>query len=375
VDNRCFAAIDVPEKIPISIFEQEPGDGAYINLALSADDSLGVFTIRTKPVAQLNALNSGDDKMIFIAGASKNINVERVKNYLTQGGGVFLLPGASTSLDEYNFLLTRLGLPPAIALNTPRNGGAAFASLSFEHPLLRGIFARNEKLSVASPSFTKFFSVEPGGIGKSIVQLNSQSAFLIESKVGEGRLLYAVSAFLPAWNNFPYKAFFIPLLYRSAFYLALPRIDANGFRTGDNLPVDMRRFSGKIMKVVRPGLPVDILPEKELSKRGAVYANTTVTGCYKFFANDKPVAMIPVNHEPEESLTEIAAIGDFKDYLHRLNAKANLTEITDGQQSLEIVRRARFGVELWKWAAIAALLIALLEMWIAKSGKQDMPGT
>lgn len=373
-DNRYYAALNVPEKLPAILFEQSPGDGVFLSLALRSDDSLAVFALDIKPLSQFAGTNLEKYKLCILAGVAKNTAPDRARAFVSSGGGLFILPGASTSAADFSAFLSAFGIPPSVSLSERQNVSsgpvALFADPDFNHPLLRGIFVRRGKAAIESPELYKVFQLQTGGEARTIIGMNTRTPFLAESKINNGRLLFAASAFLPSWTNLPFKAFFVPLIYRSAFYLARADAAASSRTAGSALKLDTKATRGKLIKIAKPNGESETIQLKDGSE---TYRSTFSCGNYRIFSDGQIVDVAPVNHDPEESKTAAATAAEFGEYLKNVNAKAKLTVIDNREQSLDTVQRARFGAELWKWFAAMALLLALVEMWVARNSKKDIP--
>jgi len=75
-----------------------------------------------------------------------------------------------------------------------------------------------------------------------------------------------------------------------------------------------------------------------------------------------------------ESDINYISSSDFDDYLEKINFKGPHTNINKDEDPLQIILQARFGSELWRYFLLAALLIALIEMAIARNVKKDVEG-
>jgi hypothetical protein len=55
--------------------------------------------------------------------------------------------------------------------------------------------------------------------------------------------------------------------------------------------------------------------------------------------------------------------------------KSDISIMDVGMSISEAVKQSRFGIELWRHFLIAALLVALIEMFVARSGKNRVEET
>ncbi|NCS88569.1 MAG: hypothetical protein GW789_07495, partial [Ignavibacteria bacterium] len=84
------------------------------------------------------------------------------------------------------------------------------------------------------------------------------------------------------------------------------------------------------------------------------------------------IDLVSVNTIPGESITEYLSMNDFREYLKKISFKGSFVEINkDGDVSATIMQ-ARFGTELWKIFLLIALILAAVEMLVARSAKKDL---
>jgi hypothetical protein len=63
---------------------------------------------------------------------------------------------------------------------------------------------------------------------------------------------------------------------------------------------------------------------------------------------------------------------EFDDYLEKINFKGTHLRIEKDEDPLQLILQARFGSELWRYFLLAAILVALVEMTIARSAKKEL---
>ena len=129
------------------------------------------------------------------------------------------------------------------------------------------------------------------------------------------------------------------------------------------------------IKVIRPDNSQDIinLTDKVL-KDYLTYSNTNLAGHYKFFAGDDQIEDISINTDPNESKTVYATSSDFENYLKEIKFNGQFVSIDKDSNILNRILQARFGSELWRYFLLIAILLALVEMTIARNSKKDLEG-
>ncbi len=104
------------------------------------------------------------------------------------------------------------------------------------------------------------------------------------------------------------------------------------------------------------------------------FTDTEDQGNYKFYSADKLLTTVSVNTDPEESVTKYISPAEFEDYLNKINFSGKIIEINKSDDPTQIILQARFGSELWRYFVLIALILALIEMTVARSSKKDLIG-
>ena len=102
------------------------------------------------------------------------------------------------------------------------------------------------------------------------------------------------------------------------------------------------------------------------------YTDTYLIGNYKFFSGDKLLSEVSVNTDPAESVTEYLSENDFNDYLKKINFSGRHVRINKVENPEQMILQARFGSELWRYFILAAIILALIEMIVARNAKKEM---
>jgi hypothetical protein len=65
---------------------------------------------------------------------------------------------------------------------------------------------------------------------------------------------------------------------------------------------------------------------------------------------------------------------DFENYLKEIKFSGDYVTIDKNSNISEKILQARFGSELWRYFLLIAIILALLEMTIARNAKKDLEG-
>ncbi|HKB86656.1 MAG TPA: BatA domain-containing protein [Ignavibacteriaceae bacterium] len=375
-DNKRFTDFYVPDKIPAAIFYDDQDDIKFVETALSLTGEAGTIKLTEKNSNQISSFDLSQFDVIIITGAANISNFDRLKAYLSNGGGLFIMPGNKSNAADFSRITSGLGLPvpegTAGKVNEPSNA-VLFDKVEYDHPIFRNIFSGIEKKKLQSPDIYFHYKISSGGKGINIITLTDGTSFLSDYKIGKGKALLLNTSPVLSWSNFPLKNIFAPLLVKSVFYLASKDMAESENFAGNPVTVTLSDVTLPQVRVKRPDKTEELVNlEKSGSLNFITYSKTDVTGNYKFYSGQKSVAEISINADPRESVVKYLSDQDFIKYLDGINFKGKHITISKSENPSEIVMQSRFGSELWRIFLFAALITALVEMAIARSAKKDL---
>jgi hypothetical protein len=175
------------------------------------------------------------------------------------------------------------------------------------------------------------------------------------------------------WSNFPIKSIFVPLINKSILYLAARDNSDEDILAGSDFNIDIRGRGIAQLKVLRPDNTEDFLTLDPNSESSVVkYDNSNLTGNYKILSSSKVIDEVSVNADPMESKVSYLEKKDFENYLSTINFNGKIFFLNKEENISDTILKARFGSELWKHFLIIALLLAFVEMFVARNAKKDL---
>jgi hypothetical protein len=284
----------------------------------------------------------------------------------------------SSGLNATNFISSLNSVGVGITgglVKTDKGQSVHFNEIDFNHPLFENIFVDEKKKQVESPDFYSYYKINPAGKGKTIISLEDESTFLSEYSLNDGKILLFSSAPVFSWSDFPLKSIFAPLITKSVMYLSTKSTSDNDYLAGEKLNVNVSERTLPQIKVLRPDNTEEIVNlDPNFNSDFFSYSNTFKTGNYKFFSGDKLLSEVSVNTDPAESVTEYLSESDFDNYLENIDFEGRHFRIDKGANPEQMILQARFGSELWRYFLLAAIILALVEMTVARNAKKELEG-
>lgn len=390
-DNKRYFTISIPEEIPVLIIG-EPSDLKYIRLALSTrlSDSSTTFRITESTWDRFStSMLQRVDVLVLSNPPALSPNLATVlKSFLQGGGGILFFPGNRTTGNSFQTISSVLGVAQSIPQNqSPSPTSASFIEfdrVDFRHPLFAGMFD-DPKLEVGSkqsirqgvvesPQIKTSLHFQPNSSSKVIISQTDGFPFFLEEQIGYGHAILVSVAANTEWSDFPLKGLFTPLIHRSVTYLAQSPTTERSLLIGEERRSHLRIPTPLKLSISKPG-GMDILVNvRQLTnEREFNFTETDIPGIYSIHTNSMVLEKFAVNIDPAES--EIRPIDEKRreTVLKRLGINIGSVHIIEQPQDIQrIVADSRYGTELWKHLFLAALCIALIEMFVARDSKKSL---
>ena len=374
-DNKRYASLFIPERISVGMFAENSADLNFVELVLqtAGDDK---YEIVRKNINQITSQQFDKYQTIILSANFLTAGIEQLKNYIKDGGGLVLFPASTPDVVKLNQFYPQLGLGINSSFIGKVNSNdlkIKFDKTDFNHPVFQNIFQKEDKKKYESPELNAYYKISSAG--NQIISLVDGSSFLSEYKIGNGKVFVFNSSPVLSWSDFPIKSIFAPLINKSVAYLSSKEREENVFLAGEEVNLNLKSINLSQIKIAKPDKLEEFINLTEKSTRNYLaYSNTNIAGAYKFYSGDKPIEDISINTDPSESKTEYADENDFENYLKQINFNGKFTSIDKESNITEKIMQARFGSELWRYFLLIAILLALIEMTIARNAKKDLEG-
>lgn len=374
-DNKRFSSIFIPEKISVGLFAENQNDLTFVDLALQTAGE-GKYLIERKNINLLTSQQLSKYQTIIISANNISNGIEQLKDFVSNGGGLILFPSSNPDAASFNKTLIQLSLGNAQAFVGKVNGSDIkinFDKTDLDHPVFQNIFKSDDKKKYESPELNAYYKLTQSG--KQIISLVDGSSFLNEIKIGNGKVFVFNSSPVLSWSDFPIKSIFAPLINKSVVYLSAKDREQNIFLAGEEISVNLKGSTQSQIKIVKPDKSEEFINLDQNQNRDYLtYRSTQTAGNYKIYSGENLIEDISVNTDPTESKTIYADKNDFENYLSQINFKGVYTSIDKDENILQKIMQARFGSELWRYFLLVAIILALVEMTIARNTKKELEG-
>ncbi len=385
-DDRHHFTLHVPEQRRILLVRGNGQNTRYVDLALSSDMTADRVSFETTAIdeTQLASAELGQYNAVLLVGprSLSSGEVDALTRYVNRGGGVLLFPSEQAAADTYNPLLRALEAGTVRGFSgdsSSEQSIASFERVDLTHPLFEGVFSRDRQsdAEVEQPRVYRTMDLRPSGrSGQTLIQLSSGVPFLHEVRHGGGALLWTAVAPTPTWSDLPVRGLFVPLLYRSVYYLS-----AGGSVAGEQLvagrPSELRLSGlapGTSLRLVGPD-GAEVAPDQR-SLFGAtllqVGRTLDVPGVYDVKAGDRLVRRVAVNVDPAESDLRTVGADSAAAQLQSVLGTSVQPVTGEGDEAVaEALRTQQVGTEIWNVFLLLALGFLVAEMLVASQWRPE----
>jgi hypothetical protein len=375
-DNRRYFNFYVPRKIRTLHLFPDPAFGSFIPLIIKPAADRNIFEYRGEVIGGWAGLNFMDYDMIILEGINQvpETLTLRLKSFLENGGGVMIIPGDKIITPLYQNLFQHLSLGDILEQRGEPGNTTQFLTLQnveWNHPIFEGLFEK-QKQQLNPIEVYAGYGVKPAKDSEILIQLSDRSPFLIESVSRDGIAFFLSAPLQPDWSQLTLKGFVVPLVYRMIYYAGTRKvIDRQALKCGNVFQQQFNNLEAPYDFQIRGvrEMEIKLTPRFRGSNVFLEFRNTELPGNYRLLHNDNILSIISVNPWKEESKSVFYKEDELSDLLPGTNYLNSFENI-----AVEVQNR-RFGKELWKHFLIAAFILLIIEMIIARTGaKQEFAG-
>ena len=368
-DDQRYFVLRVPARLNVAVAGNDGAARSLTALALNPSADPGAFVnaaMLTPTELEAEDWNRFDAIVVVDASDFSGVFASRLRKFVEDGKGVSVIFGPQADLRDYAAWLPALGLPAPSEVWQAESGATRWKRVDFAHPLFEGLF--EEPPASVSPEISKLVRVTSSGTAVEVISVSTGAPFLLESRIGRGRVLMMTGSPDPAWSTLFRSGIFPPLMVRGAAYLS-------GIGTSGE---EYQLTAGVPASLTFPGLPGEerfelrgeqaIVPAAESAAAGfqIKIPALDIPGAYELWHGTQRMTAVAVNIPARESELQPAREDSYEPILG-----GTRTTVREEASVQAAILEGRFGRELWKLCLFLALAFLVAEMLVGRVGKRE----
>ena len=343
---------------------------------------------------QVNAEALKDASVVILAncGTLNDQQSGLLRDHVSRGGGLMILPGDKVNHDQYNKKLfaipgttdqfiTSAQLTPAEGDVEKSETFERFASIDFAHPVL-SVFENREARYMTKVSVYRRFPLKlPAERGNTwpLLEFSNGSAALVESRYGDGRVILAAFPMNSKWTNLPLKPEFVPLVLRLVSHIRTragvegPSVVAANGVAEISVAKTWQSLQAEVVNVEGNRLPVTF--EKSVSRQVGAFTATAEKGFYEVDVRGGRIEQpkheslaFAVNLAREESNFALINETQLKELLPNVELKV-IDASAETQQLHGSIGQEK---EIWRPLIYLLFVVIAAEFWLSTFGGQRL---
>lgn len=378
-DNRRQTVVSVRSAVRVLCIaasaqtkDQTLGTSFYLERALKGKTSGADASIQLVRAEwqDLDNENLADYDIVILANVAdlSEAAVRKLDQFVRRGGGLMVFSGDKLAAETYNNRLktpARSLLPVVLEkeVKSPDQGkGWVLDHARPGHPLSDLVRLLPVEL-LDSARFPRVFKVTPNAGAVTLLSLAGKDLpLLVEQRTGKGSVLFFACAADAKWGNFPMHPLYAIMLQQAVTYLSShPGLKTSLVGQTVTVPVTGKRL-GDLVRLTGPGGQTRDLKVVAVDGQPSCTFEPETDGFYRAETGRDQFAWVAVNLDPRES--------DVKGLTGTLLAQkagaVQMAVISPSENLVAFVRNGRNGFELARLLLIAALVLLVLQGWLAR---------
>ena len=343
-DNTLFFNTNATSKINVLSIQNQAN--SFLKRIYTKDE----FNYKTAKTSTLNYSDIEKQDVVILNNLNSipNAMVNALASFTKQGGYLVIIPAAKANIASYNTLLTSKKITLNTLLKTPK----LVTAINYAHPLFNaGVFEKKIK-NFQYPKVNSYYNIT--GVGfNNILDYEDGKPFLLNKNN-----TYIFTAALDVNNsNFTNAPLIVPTFYNIAKNsLQAPTLYYNiGQQNRYDISTSLQQDD--VLKLVKGN--INIIPKQQYVNK-KVIINTLDTpntpGIYTIKNKEKALKKVSYNNTRQESVLSY----------HDLSKVSNAKVSNSISKLLDSIKSESKINALWKWFAIFALVLLIIEMLILK---------
>ena len=364
-DDARWFALRVPPPPRVLLVR---GDGAradLVALAYGVAAETGSVSVNEIAGAALAGADLDRYDAVVLVGADATASASRLQAFVAAGGGVLAFPGERP--ETLNALLSAVGGGQIAGTLGASDGDRLGTStdVDLDHPLFAGVFD-SARPTPEAIDIRRIARYRPGG-GDEATLIGTQPGppLLQEIRHGAGSVLLVGVAADLEWSDLPQRGLFVPLLFRSAGYLAAGSSVADSDASDADGQIRVTGVDASAaLRLVGPG--GETVTPSQRTVPGAVLIDVADVaaraGLYRVVQGERTLRVVAVNEDARES--DPAAL-DPAEAARRLEAITGRPVTVVASASALAASGGTAGTPLWTVFLALALACLVAETLVA----------
>ncbi|MBI5868068.1 MAG: hypothetical protein HZB43_07255, partial [candidate division Zixibacteria bacterium] len=370
--------VSIADQIRVLLASDYPSERTSARLAIApVPDSTRRFQITETDADGLLRENLFDYDCVLITEWRKpdQAVVDQLIRYVRGGGGVFVAPSIDADTTSWNRLIAGphfglyLGANPDLP-NPERY--FVWDRFTWDHPIW-AVYKQVPHDKIPEIRWYSIFKVTGTSTGRPIVDFSGNWPSWTEVRDGSGKMVASWAPPNAPFTDLPLRSLYVPLIHRLVEYLAADLSERHSdYLVGDPIEREPARaitantdlqVAGPEGTVSRPA--VDWSGTQPKIRIGALER----PGVYTLAAGEKPIDVFSVNVDPLETAPDRIE----QEELQRRWPGYRLVLVNGSASLTELVKQARYGTEIRSTFLWAVMGLFLLEMFVARTRRKDIP--
>lgn len=319
-DNQFYFTYPVAGRPSLLAVDGGPGsrDAFFLGTAFDLGET-ALYSFETGGRDRLSRAALRSYNVVFLANmtALTQAQTGNLREYVEQGGNVVISFGDQVDLQGFSAALRELGIGAADRIVTVRSEQAVEAiigEVDLRHPIFE-LFAASGMGAILRPKFRRYVHVTPDTNAVVIGTYDTEDPFLIERRLGQGKVLVYTSSFSTNWTDFPINELYVPFLYQVAKYANSSAEARRQYTVGDVVAIkgqpgaewDVRAPGNRVFKVAIDASGTGFFRETDLPGQ---YTAAQGRNVFPFSVNVDPRESVLDTRDEEEAYVAVAGTSD-----------------------------------------------------------------
>ena len=234
VDNQRFYVLEnlPPLPIPLITFNRDGLPVTYLSAALQSDPD-NTYRVEPMVIGEFDSRTLSRYPWLLIddIGTISNELETTLADYVNNGGNLLAFAGVRTATST-RIPISGNSIRPA-SVGAHENRFLSIGQVDTGHPVLsatEGWYSVNVSQTVP---------IDPDNDDQVLIRLENDEPFLLERKLGSGRLLLVAGGLENQWNDLPIRPVFVSFVIEAARYLSGADRLSKAFTAGATLPLSL----------------------------------------------------------------------------------------------------------------------------------------